>query len=272
MIRKICERLAVFLVCLLFSLGFVSSLAAAPQPEDPEDIPQLEGGPEYAERDPSPVDIGILHQQYPETVIYRGSHDVSQVALTFDDGPDPRFTPEILDILQEFDVPATFFVLGARAERYPETILRMENEGHVIGNHTFWHPNLVVEGIGRLDWELPQAEQVIEETVGYRPLLFRAPYGNLNEDIVERLADFGNVAVGWTVDSQDWRQLSGDEIAANVLTNTQPGDVILMHDGGNWDQDLTGTVESLRTIIPELQAQGIEFVTIPEMFNIPRAK
>jgi peptidoglycan/xylan/chitin deacetylase (PgdA/CDA1 family) len=242
-------------------------------PPPPEDFPEVQGGPEYTERIRHPVSNIILQQRYPDTVVLRGSLTDNRVALTFDDGPDPRFTPQVLDVLDQYNVPATFFVMGARAEAYPDLLRRMQEEGHVVGNHTYWHPNLVEQAdIETLEREVAQTEEVIENILGYRTSLFRAPYGFLYNELVEKLAEMNYTVVGWNVDSLDWRELGAEDTAANVLSNMEPGSIILMHDGGHWESDRTSTIESLHQIIPQLQAQGFEFTTVPDLLNIPYQK
>ncbi|WP_176446673.1 polysaccharide deacetylase family protein [Lentibacillus sp. CBA3610] len=233
---------------------------------------QPEGGPESIGREPDPVANSILQREYPNIVVLRGSLEENKVALTFDDGPDTRFTPQVLDVLNQYQVNATFFLMGARAAEYPDIVQRANAEGHAIGNHTYWHPNLTEESLGRVQWEVTSTEETLEQILGFRPRLFRPPYGSLNREIVELLGQMGNTVVLWNVDSMDWRQLGADVIADNVLANTMPGSIILMHDGGDWTMDLSGTVNALHEIIPRLQQQGIEFVTIPELINISEAK
>ncbi|MED1603198.1 polysaccharide deacetylase family protein [Alkalihalophilus marmarensis] len=235
-----------------------------------DEIPEPQGGPEYTERVRQPVSNIILQQRYPDTVILRGPDTSNRIALTFDDGPDPRYTPELLDVLSEYGVPATFFVMGARAERYPEILERINNEGHIIGNHTYWHPNLVEEGdIATLEREVNQTEEVINDIVGYRTRLFRAPYGFLYNQLVEKLAEMDYSVIGWSLDTLDWREMPAEEIAYTVISNVNPGAIILMHDGGEYDSDRTNTIEAVRQLIPILQEQGFEFVTVPELTGIP---
>lgn len=238
-----------------------------------EEIPRPEGGSEYTGRLRNPVSNIILQQKYPETIVLRGDTTQLQVALTFDDGPDPRFTPQVLDILNQYDIPATFFVMGARAEVYPDIVRRMVDEGHIVGNHTYWHPNLVEQAdVAVLEREVNQTEDLLENMIGYRTKLFRAPYGFLYDELVEKLAEMNYSVIGWSVDSLDWRELSPQDTAYNVLSNVEPGSIILMHDGGDWDADRTSTIEALHQIIPTLQQQGFEFVTVPDLVGIPYQK
>jgi len=240
-------------------------------PKDkPEDPPDFKGGPERSRRVLEPVPMVTLQQLFPDTIFLRGSLSENKIALTFDDGPDPRFTPEILDVLNQYQVPATFFLLGARAEANPDLTLRIANEGHVIGNHTFWHPDLVEEGeVDVLVREVERTELALEALINYRTTLFRPPYGFLYEELVEELDRLDYSVIGWSVDAFDWQEISPQEIIDNVQSMIHPGAIILMHDGTDAEGDQTETIEALRQLIPELQEQGYEFVTVPELLNIP---
>ncbi|MCD8510667.1 MAG: polysaccharide deacetylase family protein [Bacillus sp. (in: Bacteria)] len=236
-----------------------------------EDHPEPKGGSEK-ERLTNPVSNIVLQQRYPDVLILQGSTTENKVALTFDDGPDPRFTNQVLDVLAQYNVPATFFVMGARAEAYPSIISRIVEEGHIIGNHTYWHPSLVEEELTVLEREVQMTGDALEQLTGYRPSLFRAPYGFLNNERVELLDELGLTIIGWSVDSLDWQEDPPEQIAYNVLTNTQRGSIILMHDGAEWEGDRTNTIESLHQIIPKLKEQGLEFVTVPDLLGIPYQK
>lgn len=130
------------------------------QDDQEEDLPDLNGGSENSGRDlQQPVDLRILQQRYPDIFFLQGPTDQKRVALTFDDGPDPRFSNDVLDVLKQYNVPATFFLLGSRAVANPEIVKRMQNEGHVIGNHTYAHPNLVEESdLDTLEQEVTRTE------------------------------------------------------------------------------------------------------------------
>ncbi|MFD2043593.1 polysaccharide deacetylase family protein [Ornithinibacillus salinisoli] len=255
---------------LLTAFLFVGSMSV---PAQQDEIPQPEGGPEFTERIRYPVSNIILQQRYPDTIVLSGDQTENKIAVTFDDGPDPRFTPQILDVLAENNVPATFFLMGARAEAYPELVNRIMEEGHIVGNHTYWHPNLVEEDdIATLENEVTRTEDALAELIGYRTSLFRAPYGFLYNELVEKLDDLDYTVVGWTVDSLDWQEEPPEEITNNVVNNIHPGAIILMHDGAEWDSDRTNTIASLQQVITELAGQGYEFVTVPELLGIPYQK
>lgn len=209
-----------------------------------------------------------LQSKFPDVMLYKSHTTEKVIALTFDDGPDNRFTPPILDVLQKYNIKATFFLLGTRVEKYPEVAKRITNEGHVIGNHTYWHPDLTKTGVDNLQWEIEKNEKIIESVTNVKTDLFRAPYGALNETLVEKLGDLGYRGIGWSVDSVDWKSLSADEIKQNVLQAVHPGAIILMHSAGHWSQDLSGTVEALDELIPFLQEKGYEFITVPEMWSV----
>ena len=255
--------------------GDVEQQVKRDKPDKPkEDFPNLKGGPENPERVlPQPVDMTILQKQYPDTFILRGPTDQKRIALTFDDGPDPRFTEDVLNVLNQYNVSGTFFLMGSRAIAYPEIVERINNEGHVIGNHTYFHPNLVKEAdIPTLEREVIRTENTLNDIIDYRTSLFRPPYGFLYNELVEKLAEMQYLIIGWSVDSLDWEEDSPEVIASNVLDNVHPGAIILMHDGADWDGDRTNTIAALRQIIPALQKQGYEFVTVPKLLNVPYAK
>ncbi|RKL69192.1 chitooligosaccharide deacetylase [Salipaludibacillus neizhouensis] len=236
-----------------------------------EEAPPLRGGPEEDQRQQQPLVLQELQELYPEIAFLHGPTTGNKVALTFDDGPDPRYTPGVLEVLEEYNVPATFFLMGVRAEAQPELARQIVEEGHVIGNHTFWHPNLVTEGeISTLVNEVQKTEDTLAEIVGYRTTMFRPPYGFLYPELVEELGNLNYSVIAWSVDSLDWEPLlTSEQIAQNVLENIHPGAIVLMHDGAEAAGDRTQTIDALREIIPTLQEQGMEFVTVPELLNIP---
>lgn len=235
-------------------------------------LPTLAGGSEYSTRKPHPVSNQLLERKYPGVIALKGSDRSNMVALTFDDGPDQHFTPQVLDVLKKHNVKATFFLMGSRVERLPKVTRRIYEEGHVIGNHTYWHPNLLKVERDQLRWEVKETEKIIKGTIGYRPHLFRPPYGNVNEKGVQTVSDMGYRIIGWSVDSLDWRGLPKEEVTRNVLSNAHPGAIILLHSGGHWTQDLSGMVGALDEIIPRLKKDGMRFVTVPELLKIPYKK
>ncbi|WP_199614855.1 polysaccharide deacetylase family protein [Paenibacillus alkalitolerans] len=247
----------------------VNAQGVRPLAETP--APNLAGGPEHHVRKVKPASNWLMQRKYPNTVVLQGLRTKKQIALTFDDGPDRRFTPAVLDVLKKHGVKGTFFLMGSRAKALPDVTSRIAREGHVIGNHTYWHPKLFEQSIGRVDWEVSSTQQAIQDIAGYAPRLFRAPYGGLDDDIVGYMQRRDFTVVGWNVDSQDWKQIPADQIIANCLPNIGSGSIVLMHTAGNWNQILH-THEALDRMIPKLKQQGYRFVTVSEMFGIPKSK
>lgn len=233
------------------------------------ETPQLEGGSEQAERPKSPENNRTLAKLYPNIIALNAPWATNQIAITFDDGPDRRFTPQVLDILKKHDAKATFFLMGSRVKGHPDITKRIHDEGHVIGNHTFWHPKLYEESLERMVWEIEETNKWIKQTVGYAPRLFRAPYGGLDKIYVEKLGEMGLSVIGWSVDTEDWRQISAEEIKRNLLKDLHPGAIILMHSAGDWTQDLSGMTTALDELLPMLKQKGYELVTVPELLRIP---
>ena len=204
-----------------------------------------------------------------------------KLAITFDDGPDPRWTPKILDVLKAKHVPATFFVIGEEAAKSPGILTREYAEGHSIGNHTYTHPVLEETSPTQLRWELNITQRLIESTLGVKSILFRPPYGiDHQPEYAEEVAqlpvaqDMGYLIVGQKIDPHDWRQPYGKQIPAQeiidgVMRQATAGNIILFHDGGG---DRSQTVAALPAIIDQLRAQGYEFVAAPELVNKTRAE
>ncbi len=190
-----------------------------------------------------------------------------QVSLTFDDGPDSRYTLQILDILKREGVQATFFVLGEQVRRYPNVTLRIVREGHALGNHSFDHRNLRKVDKQALTWEVAATERELFRATGYHARFFRAPYGSVDCKVITQLGRMGYTVVNWSVDSRDWRSIPATQVVKNVLSEVRPGAIILQHCAGNEREILTGTVAALPVIIHRLRADGYQFVTIPTLLG-----
>ncbi|MGW1147937.1 polysaccharide deacetylase family protein [Streptomyces sp. LE64] len=179
------------------------------------------------------------------------------MVLTFDDGPDPAYTPDILRVLREHEVPAVFFVCGEQVRWNKGLTRRMADEGHVIGNHTWSHPLLPSLGRNAVRSEIARTSDIVERTVGAPPLWFRAPYGAWNRAVFEIGADLGMEPFAWTVDTVDWDTPGTAAITRAVREGAEPGAVVLSHDAGG---DRSQTVRALRVWLPELLAGGYEMV------------
>ncbi|GAA2458169.1 polysaccharide deacetylase family protein [Streptomyces glaucus] len=181
------------------------------------------------------------------------------MVLTFDDGPDPRYTPDILDTLAKYDVRAMFFVCGEKAADHGDLLARMADEGHVVGNHTWSHPLLTRLRRRQIRSEMERTCDIIEETYGERPLWFRAPYGAWNRAAFQLGAELGMEPLAWTVDTLDWTTPGIRTIVDRVHDGAAPGVVVLSHDAGG---DRSQSVRALRVYLPHLLDSGYH-ITAP---------
>lgn len=189
------------------------------------------------------------------------------IALTFDDGPDPADTPQILDLLKQYDVKATFFLIGTKAERYPELVQREAAEGHELANHTYRHTYFnkkIPER--RIRDELTKAQDAIHRISGQKPHLFRPPGGYYNETLVQTAKKEGFTVIMWSwhMDTLDWDTPGVNKITSKVLNNARNGDIVLFHD---YVEGKTETIEALKKILPELKQRGYRFVTVSELLS-----
>ena len=181
------------------------------------------------------------------------------VYLTFDDGPTPAHTPQILALLARYRARATFFVVGRSAVAYPGLVGREFAAGHGVGNHTFTHASLPGLGSGRLEREVGSTNQAIRRATGAPARCLRPPYGAIDSASARRVGAFGLRIVTWTLDSNDWRGLGSGAIAGRVLGRVRSGDVVLLHDGGG---NRTQTVAALGTVLSSLSARGFRFAAL----------
>lgn len=213
------------------------------------------------------LSLSQLMKKYPNTFRTRGPH-VKQVALTFDDVPDPRFTPKVLDALKKEGVKATFFSVGSRAKKHPTLVTRIRQEGHAIGNHSYNHAQFNKLTLDQFRDQIERTNRILESITGIKPRLIRPPYGEINEEQLRWARRNNYKVVNWNVDSLDWQGLTKDEVKHNILSAVGPGAIILQHAGGGVGSDLTGTIEALPEVIAELKKKGYSFVTLPEMLGV----
>ncbi len=214
------------------------------------------------------LSLSQLYRKFPETIVTKGPRS-KKIALTFDDAPDPRFTPAVLNVLSKYHVQATFFVVGKRAEDYPGLVSRMKREGHAIGNHSYDHPLFTKIPLSQFQKQILTTDKIIQHIVGYRPKLIRPPYGDITEEQLKWAKKQGYKIVNWNVDSLDWKGLNKNEVKRNILSSVGRGSIILQHAGGGVGSDLTGTIEALPEVILNLRKKGYRFVTVPELLHIP---
>ncbi|MGW2229256.1 polysaccharide deacetylase family protein [Streptomyces formicae] len=186
------------------------------------------------------------------------------MVLTFDDGPDPRYTPHILRTLRRHDVRAMFFVCGEMAVDNKDLLREMADDGHLIGNHTWSHPLLPRLGRAAMREQMERTCDVIEDATGEPPAWFRAPYGAWNRNAFQLGAALGMEPLAWTVDTLDWTEPGAPTIVRRVRAGAAPGVVVLSHDAGG---NRSGSVDALRTYLPELLDSGYR-ITLPSRYAL----
>ncbi|WP_435840094.1 glycosyltransferase [Streptomyces chilikensis] len=198
-----------------------------------------------------------------------------RLVLTFDDGPDPEWTPKVLDVLKKHDAHAVFFVTGTMASRHPGLVRRMVDEGHEIGLHTFNHPDLALQSRARIDRELSQNQLALTGAAGIRTSLFRPPYSsfaaamdNSTWPVTEYIGSRGYITVLNNTDSEDWKRPGVDEIVRRATPENGEGAIVLMHDSGG---DRSQTVAALSRFLPELKEKGYRFENLTEALDAPSA-
>ncbi len=199
-------------------------------------------------------------------VIANNSAASKKIAITFDDGPHPSHTEEILDILKEYNVKATFFILGCNAERYPAIVKRTFDEGHELGNHTYNHVFVNRVSDSELLEEIRKTDEVIKKITGTSPVVFRPPGGAYNDAKVKVIASEGHKCIlwSWWQDTRDWSCPGVDKVVSTVMDNLHDGDIVLFHD---FNSGNTPTAAALRIIIPQLIEKGYEFVSVSELIG-----
>jgi peptidoglycan-N-acetylglucosamine deacetylase len=256
------------------------------------EILRIEARPENGERDlTTDSATGLISDETFKTLpepyrVARYGASKKQLALTFDDGPDPEWTPKILDILKREHAPGTFFLIGIQAEKFNGVTQRIYGEGHEIGNHTFTHPDISTIGFGYMRVELNLTERLFASRLGIRTLLFRPPYSvdaePDTEDQVRPLEltqSMGYITIGNKIDPKDWSDsppLTPKEIAAGVLDHLPPcqlydqkcGNIVLLHDGGG---NRERTLEALPLIIEGARARGFDFVPVYKLLGKSKA-
>jgi peptidoglycan-N-acetylglucosamine deacetylase len=227
---------------------------------------------------------GYIRENWLRTIL--GSANGEKViAITFDDGPDPKSYRQILELLDQNNAKATFFMLGQHICDYPEAAQAIARAGHEIGNHTFSHPHLTLQGRWLVWNELRNCEKEIQKITAVRTKFFRPPYGEQSPltYIIARL--LGYRVVHWSVDAQDWQGDSPELIIQRIKAGLAPGAILLVHDGlilaagepenGREPEIVKSrapTIEALTLLLPQLKAQGYRFVSLPELVRMKPLK
>ncbi|WP_371606397.1 glycosyltransferase [Streptomyces sp. NBC_01213] len=260
--------LLVALLAMLMLRGYVHSeiladhRVQAPAPTDQVPDSVLEGGPVI---DARTAGGNARTLRIPDR----------KIVLTFDDGPDPVWTPRVLDELRKNHAHGVFFVTGTMASRHPELVRRMVDEGHEIGLHTFNHPDLSFQSTSRIDWELSQNQLVLAGAAGIRTSLFRPPYSSFSDAMDDKswpvtryIGSRGYLTVVNNTDSEDWKRPGVPAIIERATPKDGRGAIVLMHDSGG---DRSQTVAALGEFLPRMQRQGYEFTNLTSALDAPSA-
>ncbi|WP_297598868.1 polysaccharide deacetylase family protein [uncultured Cetobacterium sp.] len=188
------------------------------------------------------------------------SQNINKIAFTFDDGPKPKITEEILDILKENDVKATFFVIGKNAKVNSKILKRMDDEGHLVENHSYTHPNYTKLSTEAIKKELQSTQDVIYKATGKKPKYFRPPYGAMKKSQKKEIENsMGIKSVLWDICPEDWKKENDvNYITEYLLKNSRPNVIVLLHDNPK-------TVQAIKKVIPILKERGYDFVGVDEM-------
>lgn len=197
--------------------------------------------------------------------IHRIDSQKKVVALTFDDGPDPKYTPLILETLHKNGVPATFFVLGSQADRYPKVMQWIKQAGHEIGNHGYHHHDLNKLTEQEIYDEIKRAEKSIYRTTGVLTQYYRPPGGVMTHDVFNAVQSSGYDLIHWSIDPRDWSlERTASVIASSVKKTVTSGDIILFHDGGLNQRQ---TLAALQDLVTDLRSRGYRFVTVSQLMD-----
>ncbi|SMC34670.1 polysaccharide deacetylase family protein [Moheibacter sediminis] len=195
--------------------------------------------------------------------ISKGNPEVNKIALTFDDGPHPEFTPKVLELLEKYNAQATFFCIGRNVEKYPEILVKIYENQHIIGNHSFTHSHKI-DFNNKSKWldEINSTDDKIQNIIGQKPQFFRPPFGVTTPHLAKAIDETKHKVIGWNIRSFDTiSNQNPDKIVKRILSKTKPGSIILLHD------HLPGIFTILEQLLPELQERNFTFVTVDELIN-----
>ncbi|MEA4880023.1 MAG: polysaccharide deacetylase family protein [Synergistaceae bacterium] len=198
----------------------------------------------------------------PSRILRQGDPSRKWIALTFDDGPHPGTTPQLLSILKKYNAKATFFLVGMMAEAHPDLVLEESRAGHLIANHTYHHVNLLKIPEKYIGVELETCSLILEDITGKKPRFFRPPGGNYSPAVRKIAGGLGYTTVLWTNNPGDWAGAGNRSVEAKLMRRLSRGGIILLHDG------VQGTLEILPKILSSLKRQGYSFVTVDEYLKV----
>jgi peptidoglycan-N-acetylglucosamine deacetylase len=207
----------------------------------------------------TPIHAPVLG--YP---LFNGNTHLPEIALTFDDGPNPFYTPQVLAILQKYGVKATFFDVGYLVADYPNIVRQEYNQGNIVANHSWSHPVLTYLSAQAIQSQLTSTTNAIQAAIGVRPTFFRPPYGAINNAVLAQARHLGYTTVLWDGSAGDWKLPGVGVIISMLLSYARNGAILLLHDGGG---NRAQTVAALPTIITTLENRGYKFVTIQQLVD-----
>ncbi len=208
---------------------------------------------------PVSTKTSISSMNYP---ISSGNKARPEIALTFDDGPNPSYTPQVLAVLQRFGIQATFFDIGYLVKDYPALVQQEYSAGHIVGQHSWSHPDLTRLSVSNVRFQLATASDAIQSAIGRQPAFFRPPYGAVNSTVMQQAKALNLSAILWNDDPRDWSLPGVNVIIQRAVGEAHNGTIILMHDGGG---NRSQTIAALPTIITTLQSRGFRFVTMQQL-------
>lgn len=212
--------------------------------------------------------INSYKYDYEDIIIKKGNQNEKVVALTFDDGPDEVFTPQVLDILKKYDVKATFFLIGEKVSYNKNIVKREKEEGHEIGNHTYTHINAAKESKTKIQSEITKTQEAIKNITGEYPTIFRPPYRAMSRDLCQIVKSQNMNIILWSnIDVRDWSNPGVKSIVSTIDQKIENGNIIILHDYNTVRNNKSQTIEALEIIIPKLKQKGYKFVTISELMN-----
>jgi peptidoglycan-N-acetylglucosamine deacetylase len=242
-------RLAEFLCVAALSTASMRGQTAPQAAQPPSSSPPVSGAAIATQR----ISFNYVHVDGPF------------IALTFDDGPEQKLTPKLLELLAAHGIKATFFVIGQNVTEHPDIVARAAREGHEIGNHSWSHPNFGKMSDEAIRRQLRQTDDAIKEATGQRPTLMRPPYGSLSERQKRWIHDeFGYRVVLWDVDPLDWKRPGPSVVCRRIVAETRPGSIVLSHDIH------PGTIEAMHTTLDQLEAKGFKFVTVSQLIAMAK--
>ncbi|MGE5397461.1 MAG: polysaccharide deacetylase family protein [Chitinophagales bacterium] len=186
------------------------------------------------------------------------------VSITFDDGPDPLYTPQIMELLKRYHARSTFFVIGLHARQYPDLLREIQKNGHEIGNHSYHHRRYIGQSKDYILQDIKMNEDLIEKYCGVKPVFLRPPGGRCTDTLLDIARANHLTIINWGQDPEDWRNKNSLRISRQILANIRPGQIIVLHDGGG---DRSQTVKAVEQVLSSLSDQGYHFVPVGELLR-----